>query len=156
MVVEFVDKLVDASRDTLFSPSASTPSHTSAGRLHRLEKVMKVIDHLTTTNPLKAEREDFIPPLAVRRIEDAAKRNLDLSWALDQSHGKAAAPRIPHGMRRQTTHDSVLEVAASSSKTGGSKGAKGSGGGKDGKGRGRGTGTTPRTESRTDPVSPEY
>ncbi len=36
----------------------------------RLEKVLKV-DHLTT-NPLKAEREDFIPPLVLKRIEDAA------------------------------------------------------------------------------------
>ncbi len=40
------------------------------------------VDHLTT-NPLKAEREDFIPPVVMKRIEDAAKRNLDLTWALD-------------------------------------------------------------------------
>jgi hypothetical protein len=53
---------------------------------HRLEKALKV-DHLTT-NPLKAERIDFIPPLVLKRIEDAAKRNLDLSWTLDNAAGK--------------------------------------------------------------------
>jgi hypothetical protein len=56
---------------------------------HNLEKALKV-DHLTTVNPLKAKRKDFIPPSAMRWIEDAAKRNLDLSWALDQSLGKAS------------------------------------------------------------------
>jgi hypothetical protein len=53
---------------------------------HRLEKALKV-DHLTT-NPLKAERGDFIPPLVLKRIEDVTKRNLDLSWALDNAAGK--------------------------------------------------------------------
>jgi hypothetical protein len=47
------------------------------------------VDHLTA-NPLKAEREDFVPPLLMKRIEDAAKRNPDLTWALDQASGKQA------------------------------------------------------------------
>jgi hypothetical protein len=88
MVVEFVDKMVDAARGT-FVAGIDTQTTLRLAVSHRLEKAMKV-DHLTTTNPLKAEREDFIPPHAMKRIEDAAKRNLDLSWALDQALGKAS------------------------------------------------------------------
>jgi hypothetical protein len=88
MVVEFVDKMVDAARGT-YAISIDTQTTLRLAVSLRLEKALKV-DHLTTTNPLKAEREDFIPPSAMRHIEDAAKRNLDLSWALDQSNGKAS------------------------------------------------------------------
>ncbi len=112
-VLEFVDKLVCATRGT-FTTSIYTQTVLCLSVSHRLEKAMKV-DHLTTTNPLKTEREDLIPPIAMRRIEDAAKRNLDLSWALDQTREKtlypAAAPKIPHGAGRRTSLDSVAEVA---------------------------------------------
>jgi hypothetical protein len=126
---------------------------------HRLEKAMKV-DHLTTTNPLKAEREDFIPPSAMRRIEDAAKRNLDLSWALDQALGKASfSGRRPENSSRGGKADYARQRGGrgGGSGSGKGKGPKGSGNGKSGKGRGRGsgTGTTPRTETRADPGSPE-
>ena len=63
-----------ATRGT-FATSIDTQTVLRLAVSHRLEKAMKV-DHLTTTNPLKAEREDFIPPIAMRRIEDAAKRKL--------------------------------------------------------------------------------
>jgi hypothetical protein len=85
-VSEFIDKLVGATRGT-FATSIDMQTVLRLAVSHRLEKALKV-DHLTTSNPLKAEREDFIPPTAMRRIEDAAKRNLDLSWALDQARGK--------------------------------------------------------------------
>ncbi len=68
-----MDKLVGATRST-FATSIDTQTVLRLAVSHRLEKAMKV-DHLTTTNPLKAER-DFIPPIAMRRIEDAAKRKL--------------------------------------------------------------------------------
>jgi hypothetical protein len=85
-VLEFVDKLVGAARGT-FATSIDTQTVLRLAVSHCLEKALKV-DHLTTTNPLKAEKEDFISPIAMKRIEDAAKRNLDLSWALDQTRGK--------------------------------------------------------------------
>jgi hypothetical protein len=76
-VVEFVDKVVDSSRGS-FAMSLDTQTTLRLAVSQRLEKALKV-DHLTT-NQLKAEREDFfIPPLVLKRIEDAAKRNLDLS-----------------------------------------------------------------------------
>jgi hypothetical protein len=74
-VSEFVDKLVGATRGT-FATSIDTQTVLRLAVSHRLEKALKV-DHLSTTNPLRAEREDFIPPTAMRRIEDAAKRTLE-------------------------------------------------------------------------------
>ena len=156
MVVEFVDKMVDAARGT-FAISIDTQTTLRLAVSHRLEKAMKV-DHLTTTNPLKAEREDFIPPAAMRRIEDAAKRNLDLSWALDQSNGKSSfSGRRPENSSRGGKKDYARQRGrgGDSGKSGSGKGTKGSGGGKGGKGRGRGGGTASRTDTRTDPVSPE-
>ena len=156
-VVEFVDKLVGATRGT-FATSIDTQTVLRLAVSHRLEKAMKV-DHLTTTNPLKAEREDFIPPIAMRRIEDAAKRNLDLSWALDQTRGKDSfSGRRPENSSRGGKKEYARQRnrGGDSSKGGGSKGAKGSGGGgKGGRGRGRGGGTAPRADTRADPVSPE-
>ncbi len=111
-VLEFVDKLEGAARGT-FATSIDTQTVLRLAVSHRLEKALKV-DHLTTTNPLKAEKEDFIPPIAMKRIEDAAKRNLDLSWALDQTRGKdsslAAALKIPPGAGSRTTRGSEVEV----------------------------------------------
>ena len=156
MVVEFVDKMVDAARGT-FAISIDTQTTLRLAVSHRLEKAMKV-DHLTTTNPLKAEREDFIPPAAMRRIEDAAKRNLDLSWALDQSNGKSSfSGRRPENSSRGGKKEYARQRSrgGDSGKAGGGKGTKGSGGGKGGKGRGRGGGTAPHKDTRTDPVSPE-
>jgi hypothetical protein len=88
-VLEFIDKLVGADRGT-FATSIDTQTVLRLAVSHRLEKALKVD---TTTNPLKAERKDFIPPTAMRRIEDAAKRNLDLSRALDQARGKDSFSR---------------------------------------------------------------
>ena len=156
MVVEFVDKMVDAARGT-FAISIDTQTTLRLAVSQRLEKAMKV-DHLTTTNPLKAEREDFIPPSAMRRIEDAAKRNLDLSWALDQSNGKASfSGRRPENSSRGGKKEYARQRnrGGDSSKPGGGKGARGSGSSKGGKGRGRGGGTAPRADTRVDPVSPE-
>ena len=157
MVVEFVDKMVDAARGT-YAISIDTQTTLRLAVSLRLEKALKV-DHLTTSNPLKAEREDFIPPSAMRRIEDAAKRNLDLSWALDQSNGKASfSGRRSENSSRGGTKEYARQRnrGGDSSKGGGSKGAKGSGGGgKGGRGRGRGGGTAPRADTRADPVSPE-
>jgi hypothetical protein len=138
---------------------------------HRLEKAMKV-DHLTTTNPLKAEREDFIttttnplkaeredfiPPIAMQRIEDAAKRNLDLSWALDQTRGKDSfSGRRPENSSRGGKMDYSRQRSrgGGTGKGGVSKGGKG-GDKKGGRGRGRGAGATPLSEPRVDPGSPE-
>ncbi len=62
-VLEFVDKVVGATRGA-FATSLDTQTTLRLAVSHRLEKAMKV-DHLTT-NPLKAEREDFIPPVVMR------------------------------------------------------------------------------------------
>jgi hypothetical protein len=115
------------------------------------------VDHLTTTNPLRAEREDFIPPIAMRRIEDAAKRNLDLSWALDQTRGKDSfSGRRPDNSSRggKTDYSRQRSRGGGTGKSGVSKGGKG-GDKKGGRGRGRGAGATPRSEPRADPGSPE-
>ncbi len=115
------------------------------------------MDHLTTTNPLKAEREDFIPPIAMRCIEDAAKRNLDLSWALDQTRGKDSfSGRRPENSSRggKTDYARQRSRGGGISKGGTGKGGKG-GDRKGGRGRGRGSGATPRTEPRAGPASPE-
>ena len=154
-VVEFVDKVVATSRGT-FATSIDTQTALRLAVSHRLEKAMKV-DHLTTTNPLKAEREDFIPPSAMRRIEDAAKRNLDLSWALDQTHGKASfSGRRPENSSRGGKADYARQRSrgAGSGKDGHGKSGKG-GKGSGGRGRGRGSGTTPRADTRVNPASPE-
>jgi hypothetical protein len=154
-VVEFVDKVVATSRGT-FATSIDTQTALRLAVSHRLEKAMKV-HHLTTTNPLKAEREDFIPPSAMRRIEDAAKRNLDLSWALDQTHGKASfSGRRPENSSRGGKADYARQRSrgAGSGKYGRGKGGK-DGKGSGGRGRGRGSGTTPRADTRADPASPE-
>jgi hypothetical protein len=154
-VVEFVDKMVDTARGT-FVAGIDTQTTLRLAVSHRLEKAMKV-DHLTTTNPLKAEREDFIPPHAMKRIEDAAKRNLDLSWALDQALGKAPfSGRRPENSSRGGKADYARQRSrgGGTGKSGASKGGRG-GGGKVSKGRGRGNGFTPRTETRTNPASPE-
>ena len=154
-VVEFVDKLVSATRGT-FATSIDTQTVLRLSVSHRLEKAMKV-DHLTTTNPLKAEREDFIPPIAMRRIEDAAKRNLDLSWALDQTRGKDSfSGRRPENSSRggKTDYARQRSRGAGTGKGGSGKGGKG-GDRKGGRGRGRGSGAAPRTEPRADPASPE-
>jgi hypothetical protein len=154
-VCEFVDKVVATARGT-FATSIDTQTVLRLAVSHRLEKAMKV-DHLTTTNPLRAEREDFIPPIAMRRIEDAAKRNLDLSWALDQTHGKTSfSGRRPENSSRGGKSDYARQRSrgAGPGKSGDGRGGKG-GKGKGGRGRGRGAGTTPRTETRADPASPE-
>ena len=154
-VLEFVDKLVCATRGA-FATSIDTQTVLRLSVSHRLEKAMKV-DHLTTTNPLKAEREDFIPPIAMRRIEDAAKRNLDLSWALDQTRGKDSfSGRRPENSSRggKTDYARQRSRGSGTGKGGVSKGGKG-GDRKGGKGRGRGSGTAPRSEPRADPASPE-
>jgi hypothetical protein len=95
----------------------------------------------------------------MKRIEDAAKHNLDLSWALDQALGKGKASfsgRRPENSSRGWKADYARQRSrgGGTGKSGASKGGKG-GVGKGSKGRGRGTGSTPRTETRTDPASPE-
>jgi hypothetical protein len=156
MVVEFVDKLVDAARGT-FAISIDTQTTLRLAVSQRLEKAMKV-DHLTTTTPLRAEREDFIPPSAMHRIEDAAKRNLDLCWALDQANGKVSfsGRRPKHSSRGgKAEYARQRNRGGGSSKAGGGKGAKGNGGGKSSKGRGCGGGSASHADTWTDPVSPE-
>ncbi len=111
----------------------------------RLEKAMKV-DHLTT-NPLKAEREDFIPPVVMKRIEDAAKLNLDLTWALDQAAGKNSS-------RGGKTEYARQRGRGGGAPKGASKGAKGKTGGRGGRGKGRGATTTPRSDGHAD-ASPD-
>ena len=61
----FVDHLVGAARGS-FAMSLDTQTTLRLAVSHRLEKAMKV-DH-RTTNPLKAEWEDFIPPLVRVRL----------------------------------------------------------------------------------------
>ena len=154
-MLEFVDKLEGAARGT-FATSIDTQTVLRLAVSHRLEKALKV-DHLTATNPLKAEKEDFIPPIAMKRIEDAAKRNLDLSWALDQTRGKDSfSGRRPENSSRGGKSDYARQRSrgGGTSKGGVSKGGKGSDR-KGGHGRGRGSGTAPRAESRADPASPE-
>ena len=93
----------------------------------------------------------------MKRIEDAAKRNFDLSWALDQALGKASfSGRRPENSSRGVKADYARQRSrgGGTGKGGAPKGGKG-GGAKGGKCRGRGAGTTPRAETRVDPVSPE-
>jgi uncharacterized membrane protein YgcG len=153
-VLDFVEKVLGTTRGT-FVASIDTQTALRLAVSHRLEKALKV-DHLTTTNPLRAEREDFIPPSAMRRIEDAAKRNLDLSWALDQALGKASfSGRRPENSSRGGKTDYARQRGGRGGGSGKGKSTKGSGNSKGGKGRGRGSGSTPRADARTDPGSPE-
>ncbi len=117
------------------------------------------VDHLTSTNPLKAEREDFIPPIAMRRIEDAAKRNLDLSWALDQTRGKDSfSGRRPKNSSRGGKTDYARQRGRGGGTGKGSVSKRGKGGDhKGGRGRRRGAGTTRSDQSdpRAGLASPE-
>jgi hypothetical protein len=148
-VVEFVDHVVGAARGT-FAMSLDTQTTLRLAVSHRLEKAMKA-DHLTT-NPLKAEREDFIPPLVLQRIEDAAKRNLDLSWALDNAAGKQ-----PFSGRHPTNswRGGKTEYARQRGRGGGApkgapKGGKGGAGGRGGRGRGKGAPAAPWVDFKVD------
>jgi hypothetical protein len=151
-VVEFVDHVVGAARGT-FAMSLDTQTTLRLAVSHRLEKAMKV-DHLTT-NPLKAEREDFIPPLVLQRIEDAAKRNLDLSWALDNAAGKQPfSGRHPGNSSRGGKKDYARQRGrGGGSPKGASKGGKGGAGGRGGRGRGKGNPAAPRVDSKVDAES---
>ncbi len=151
-VMEFVDKVVGAARGS-FAMSFDTQTILRLAVSHRLEKAMKV-DHLTS-NPLKAEREDFIPPLVMKRIEDAAKRNLDLTWALDQAAGKNSfSGRHPANSSRGGKSEYARQRGrGGGAPKGASKGAKGKTGGRGGRGKGRGASTTPRSEGHTDAAS---
>jgi hypothetical protein len=92
----------------------------------------------------------------MRRIEDAAKRNLDLSWALDQALGKASfSGRRPVNSSRGGKADYARQRGGRGGGSGKGKSTKGSGNSKGGKGRGRGSAATPRADARTDPASPE-
>ena len=147
-VMEFVDKVVGATRGS-FAMSLDTQTGLRLAVSHRLEKAMKV-DHLTT-NPLKAEREDFIPPMVMKRIEDAAKRNLDLSWALDQAAGKQPfSGRHPANSSRGGKADYARQRGrGGGTQKGTSKGGKGGASGRGGRGKGRGaSGATPRSDTR--------
>jgi hypothetical protein len=73
-----LDEVVGTSRGTFVASIDTQTVFWLVVSHHRLDKAMKV-DHLTTINPLKPEREYFISPSVIRRIEDAAERNLDLS-----------------------------------------------------------------------------
>ena len=147
-VLEFVDKVVGASRGA-FAMSIDTQTALRLAVSTRLEKAMKV-DHLTS-NPLKAEREDFIPPVVMKRIEDAAKRNLDLTWALDQASGKQPfSGRHPANSSRGGKADYARQRGrGGGAARGPSKGAKGQGRGK-GRGKGRGAAATPRADAHAD------
>ena len=147
-VVEFVDKMVGTTRGA-FVMGLDTQTTLRLSVSHRLEKAMKV-DHLTS-NPLKAEREDFIPPVVMKRIEDAAKRNLDLSWALDQASGKQHfSGRHPANASRGGKSDYARQRSGGGgAPKGTSKGGKGGAGGRGGRGRGRGAASaTPRSDKR--------
>jgi hypothetical protein len=148
-VVEFVDKMVGASRGT-FAMCLDTQTILRLAVSNRLEKALKV-DHLTT-NPLKAEREDFIPPLVLKRIEDAAKRNLDLSWALDNAAGKQPfSGRHPVNSSRGGKQDYARQRGrGGGASKGASKGGKGGAGGRGGRGRGKGTPSAPRVDHKAD------
>jgi hypothetical protein len=148
-VVEFVDKVVGSSRGS-FAMSLDTQTTLRLAVSHRLERALKV-DHLTT-NPLKAEREDFIPPLVLKRIEDAAKRNLDLSWALDNAAGKQPfSGRHPVNSSRGGKNDYARQRSrGGGASKGASKGGKGGAGGRGGRGRGKGTPSAPRVDHKAD------
>ena len=147
-VLEFVDKVVGVSRGA-FALSIDTQTALRLAVSTRLEKAMKV-DHLTA-NPLRAEREDFVPPVVIKRIEDAAKRNLDLTWALDQASGKQSfSGRHPANSSRGGKADYARQRGrGGGAGKGSSKGAKGQGRGK-GRGKGRGAAATPRADAQAD------
>ncbi len=147
-VLEFVDKVVGATRGSFAMSLLDTQTGLRLAVSHRLEKAMKV-NHLTT-NPLKAEREDFIPPVVMQRIEDAAKRNLDLSWALDQATGKQVSGRHPANSSRGGKSDYARQRGrGGGTQKGTSKGSKGGASGLGGRGKGRGTpNATPKSDTR--------
>jgi hypothetical protein len=151
-VVEFVDKVVGSSRGS-FAMSLDTQTTLRLAVSQRLEKALKV-DHLTT-NPLKAEREDFIPPLVLKRIEDAAKRNLDLSWALDNAAGKQPfSGRHPANSSRGGKNDYARQRGRGGvAQKGAPKGGKGGAGGRGGRGRGKGTPSAARVDHKADTES---
>jgi hypothetical protein len=93
----------------------------------------------------------------MRRIEDVAKRNLDLSWALDLTRGKDSfSGRRPENSSRGGKADYARQRSrgGGTGKDGVSKGSKG-GDRKGGRGRGKDSGATPRSEPRAEPASPE-
>ena len=151
-VVEFVDKVVGSSRGA-FAMSLETQTTLRLAVSQRLEKALRV-DHLTT-NPLKAEREDFIPPLVLKRIEDAAKRNLDLSWALDNAAGKQPfSGHHPANSSRGGKNDYARQRGrGGGAQKGAPKGSKGGAGGRGGRGRGKGTPSTARVDHKVDTES---
>jgi hypothetical protein len=151
-VVEFVDHVVDAARGTS-AMSLDTQTTLRLAVSHRLEKAMKV-DHLTT-NPLKAEREDFIPPLVLQRIEDAAKRNLDLSWVLDNAAGKRLfSGRHPANSSRGGKKDYARQRGrGGGAPKGAPNGGKGGAGGRGGRGKGKGNPAAPRVDFKADAES---
>ncbi len=107
------------------------------------------MDHLTT-NPLKAEREDFIPPLVLKRIEDVAKRNLDLSWALDNAAGKQPfSGHHPANSSRGGKNDYARQRGrGGGAQKGAPKGGKGGAGSRGGRGRGKGTPSAARVDHK--------
>jgi uncharacterized coiled-coil protein SlyX len=151
-VVEFVDKVVGSSRGA-FAMGLETQTTLRLAVSQRLEKALRV-DHLTT-NPLKAEREDFIPPLVLKRIEDAAKRNLDLSWALDNAAGRQPfSGRHPANSSRGGKNDYARQRGrGGGAQKGAPKGSKGGAGGRGGRGRGKGTPSTARVDHKADTES---
>ncbi len=151
-VVEFVDKVVCSSRGS-FAMSLDTQTTLRLAVSQRLEKALKV-DHLTT-NPLKAEREDFIPPLVLNRIEDAAKRNLDLSWALDYAAGKQPfSGRHPANSSRSGKNDYARQRGrGGGAPKGATKGGKGGADGRGGRGRGKGAPAAPWVDFKADAES---
>ena len=88
----------------------------------------------------------------MKRIEDAAKRNLDLTWALDQASGKQSfSGRHPANSSRGGKADYARQRGRGGGTAKGSaKGAKGKSGGRGGRGKGRGATTTPRSDAQHD------
>ena len=89
--------------------------------------------------------------MVMKRIEDAAKRNLDLSWALDQATGKQAfSGRHPANASRGGKADYARQRGrGGGTQKGTSKGGKGGASGRGGRGKGRGaSGATPRSDTR--------
>ena len=74
-VLEFVDKVVATTRGTFVASINTQTVLRLAGNISLPREGNENRCDLTTINPLKAEREDLIPPSA----KDAAKRNLELS-----------------------------------------------------------------------------
>jgi hypothetical protein len=152
--MEFVDKVMGSARGA-FAMSLDTQTALRLAVSHRQEKAMKV--DRPTTNPLKAEREDFIPH---SRCDEAhqgcCQRNLDLTWALDQaSVNQSFSGRHPTNSSRGGKTDYARQRGrGGGASKGTSKCGKGKTGGRGGRGIGRGASTTPRSDARAD-ASPE-